>query len=89
MTIWISGKQFIFRGLGSGKKSFAATFYRKFSAVAAWEGIVEVFELVGHQTAKRAYAWMYRDGAQNKTMTVLGVLPVDSPHNAVKIAIAK
>ena len=58
-----------------------------FEGETPWEGIVEVFELVGHQTAKRAYAWMYRDGAQNKTTTVLGVSPVDSPQNAVKIAI--
>ena len=54
----------------------------------AWEGTVEVFELVGHQTAKWAYAWTYRDGDENKIMTVLGVSPVDSLQNAIKIAIA-
>ena len=59
-----------------------------FDGETAWEGIVEVFELVGHQTARRAYAWVYRDGDQNQTMTILGVSPVDSPQNAVKIAIA-
>ena len=58
-----------------------------FEGETAWEGTVEIFELVGHQTAKRAYAWMYRDRDQNKTMTVLGVSPVDSPRNAFKIAI--
>jgi hypothetical protein len=58
-----------------------------FEGETPWEGIVEVFELVGHQTAKRAYAWIYRDGDQNKTMTVLGVLPADSPQSAVKIAL--
>ena len=59
-----------------------------FEGETAWEGTVEVFELVGHQTAKRAYAWMHRDGDQNQTMTVLGVSPVNSPQNAVKKAIA-
>ena len=60
-----------------------------FDGEAAWEGTVEVFELVGHQTARRAYGWMNRDGDQNKTVTVLGVSPVDSPQKAVKRAIAE
>jgi hypothetical protein len=54
----------------------------------AWEGTVEVFDLVGHPKAKRAYAWTYRDGDQNKTVAVLGIPPVDSPHSAVKVTIA-
>ena len=54
----------------------------------AWEGTVEVFDLVGHLQAKRAYAWTYPDGDQNKTFTVLGIPPVDSPQSAVKVAIA-
>jgi hypothetical protein len=29
-----------------------------FGGETTWEGTVKVFELVGHQTAKRAYAWM-------------------------------
>ena len=58
-----------------------------FDGETAWEGTVEVFELVGHQSANRAYAWIYRDGDQNQTMTVLGVSPIDSPRNAVEIAI--
>jgi hypothetical protein len=29
-----------------------------FDGETAWEGTVEVFELVGHQSAKRAYAWI-------------------------------
>ncbi len=54
----------------------------------AWEGTVEVFDLVGHRQAKRAYAWSYRDGSQNKTFAVLEILPVDSPESAVKVAMA-
>jgi hypothetical protein len=59
-----------------------------FKGETAWKGTVEVFDLVGHPKAKRAYAWTYRDGDQNKTITVLGVPPVDSPESAVKVAIA-
>ena len=59
-----------------------------FEGQTAWEGIVEVFHLVGHPKAKRAYAWTYRDGDHNKTITVLEMPPVDSPQNAVKVAMA-
>jgi hypothetical protein len=52
-----------------------------------WEGTVEVFDLTGHLQAKRAYAWSYRDGNQNKTFAVLEIPPVDSPGSAVKVAL--
>src|SRR4030095_5147591 len=42
-----------------------------FEDQTTWEGTVEVFDLIGHLQAKRAYAWSYRDGNQNKTMAVL------------------
>jgi uncharacterized protein (UPF0179 family) len=54
----------------------------------AWEGIVEVFELVGHPEAQRCYAWSYKDGDQSKIATVLGTSPVNSPLSAVKVEIA-
>jgi hypothetical protein len=59
-----------------------------FEGQTAWQGTVEVFDLVGHPKAKRAYAWSYHDGDQDKTVAVLGILPVDSPESAVKVAIA-
>ena len=54
----------------------------------AWHGTVEVFDLIAHPKAKRAYAWSYRDGDENKTIAVLEIPPVDSPQTAVKVAIA-
>ena len=54
----------------------------------AWQGMVEVFDLIGHPKAKRAYAWTYRDGKKNKTIAMLGIAPVHSPQSAVKVAIA-
>jgi predicted nucleotidyltransferase component of viral defense system len=59
-----------------------------FEGQTAWETKVEVFDLVGHRQAKRAYAWSYRDANQNKTFAVLEIPPVDSPESAVKVAIA-
>ena len=57
-----------------------------FEDQTTWEGTVEVFDLIGHLQAKRAYAWSYRDGNQNKTFAVLEIPPVDSPEIAVKVA---
>ena len=62
--------------------------YESFEGRIAWQGTVEVFDLIGHPKAKRAYAWTYRDDKQNKTVTVLHIPPVDSPQSAVKVAIA-
>ena len=59
-----------------------------FKGETAWEGTVEVFELVGHPKSTHAYAWTYRDGKQNKPTIVLKIPPVDSPQSAVKVAIA-
>jgi hypothetical protein len=58
-----------------------------FEGQTTWQGTVEVFDLIGHPKAKRAYAWRYRDGNQNKTVAVLEIPPVDSPESAVKVAI--
>jgi hypothetical protein len=60
----------------------------KFEEQMAWKGTVEVFHLIAHPRAKRAYAWCYRDGDQIKTVAVLEIRPVDSPQSAVKVAIA-
>ncbi len=59
-----------------------------FEGQTAWQGTVEVFDLIGHPKAKRAYAWTHRVGDQNKTVAVLEIPPVDSPESAVKVAIA-
>lgn len=59
-----------------------------FQGETAWQGTVEVFDLVGHAKAKRAYAWSYQDGDEIKSTAVLEIPPVDSPQTAVMVAIA-
>ena len=59
-----------------------------FEDKTAWEGTVEVFDLIGHLQAKRAYAWSYRDGNQNKTMAVLET-PGFSPYTNAQICCFK
>jgi hypothetical protein len=50
-----------------------------------WEGDVEVFELVGHPAAKRAYAWSEPGmGKRRRFFAALHVPPVDSPAKAVQ-----
>jgi hypothetical protein len=59
-----------------------------FQGQTAWQGTVEVFHLIGHVTAARAYTWQYRDGGDTKTVSVLEIPPVNSPQTAVQAAIA-
>jgi hypothetical protein len=53
-----------------------------------WEGDVEVFDLIGHPKAKRAYAWAYDHQTGSRTLAVLELPPVISPKTAVQVAIA-
>jgi hypothetical protein len=59
-----------------------------FNGLTAWQGTVEIFNLVGHPKAQRAFVWQYDEGQETKTITVLEIPPVDSPESAVKVAIA-
>jgi len=55
---------------------------------AVWDGMVAVFDLAGHPTAKRAYAWSYElpDG-KRRFFAVLHVPPITGPREAVQAAI--
>ncbi len=53
-----------------------------------WDGEVQVFDLVGHPTATRAYAWSYATtGTKRRFVAVLHVPGVDSPEAAVRASI--
>jgi hypothetical protein len=54
-----------------------------------WEGTVEVFDLIGHPTATRCYAWSHEaDGdGRRRFYAVLHEPPIDSPRAAVRAAI--
>ena len=61
-----------------------------FKGETVWEGIVEVFDLAGHATAHRVYAWAHEtDNPQKpiKHVTVLHLHPVKSAQDAVRAAI--
>lgn len=54
-----------------------------------WRGEVEVFGLIGHPKAKRAYVWSRQASDKDaRLVAVLEIQPVIDPQSAVKAAIA-
>jgi hypothetical protein len=63
-----------------------------FEGETAWEEIVEVFNLKGHPTAHRVYAWMHDTGDSKnprRHVTVLHLHPIKSAQDAVRAAIVQ
>lgn len=62
-----------------------------FQGRTVWEGVVEVFDLIGYPTAKRCYAWSHAvEGSKKRRyVAVLHQGPVDSPEKAVRAAIVQ
>jgi hypothetical protein len=59
-----------------------------FKGEMVWDGVVHVFELEGHQRAKRCYAWKSEnEHGHEQIATVLEIPPVDSAQAAVRAAI--
>ncbi len=60
-----------------------------FEGKTVWEGVVHVFDLKGHLTANRAYAWSWPIEASDKRrfFAVLHQGPITSPLEAVRMAI--
>jgi len=61
-----------------------------FGGETVWEGVVEVFDLTGHATAHRVYAWAHETDNPDKPIrhvTVLHLHPIKSAQDAVRAAI--
>ncbi len=59
---------------------------------SAWDGVVEVFELIDHSTANLCYAWAHAvddDSNRWRFVAVLHEGLLDSPQAAVEAAIAQ
>ena len=52
-----------------------------------WQGTVHIFDLAGHPTSNRAYAWSYElpDG-KRRMFSVLHAGPVTGPREAIRAA---
>jgi hypothetical protein len=54
-----------------------------------WEGVVFIFDLIGHPEPERAYSWSIpRPNGKPRYFAVLHQGPVDSPREAVRAASA-
>lgn len=62
-----------------------------FQGQAVWQGVVHVFDLGGHPTATRAYAWSspIEGSTKRRFYAVLHVPPISSPADAVRAAIVE
>lgn len=61
-----------------------------FQGKTVWDGVVEVFELIGHPKASKAYAWMHdANGQKKRHVTVLHMDSVTSPLLAVRATIVR
>ena len=58
-----------------------------FEGQTVWQGDVEVFDLQNHPKAKRAYAWSYKTGDDEKFTAIPEVFPVKDALTAVKVSI--
>lgn len=63
----------------------------EFNGQTVWDGIVEVFDLEGHATANRAYAWSHETDTpvRRRHVAVLHVHPVKSAQDAVRAFIVQ
>jgi hypothetical protein len=63
-----------------------------FQGQTIWDGIVEVFEIRGHDKASRVYAWAHdtdNPKRPKRHVAVLHIPPVVSPETAVRAAIVQ
>ena len=60
-----------------------------FEGRPVWEGVVHVFDLQGHRSADRCYAWSSPiEGSERRRFyAVLGIPPISSAADAVRAAI--
>jgi hypothetical protein len=60
-----------------------------FDGKPVWEGVVHVFDLAGHPTATRAYAWSspIEGSTKRRFFAVLHTARISSPLEAVRAAI--
>jgi len=64
--------------------------HETFKGQTVWQGMVQVFEVIGHPRTSRAYAWNHASGPDDKDtrfVAVLGIPPVDTPQDAVRASI--
>jgi hypothetical protein len=74
---------------GSARLAQSVPVREIFKGRTVWEGVVHVFDLAGHPTATRAYAWSspIESSAKRRFFAVLHTARINSPLEAVRAAI--
>src|SRR5438128_11018220 len=74
---------------GSAQLAQSVPVRETFEGKTAWEGVVHVFDLAGHPTATRAYAWSspIEGSTKRRFFAVLDTARINSPIGAVRAAI--
>jgi hypothetical protein len=62
-----------------------------FDGKSLWEGVVHIFELMGHPAASRAYVWSspVEGSTERQYFAVLNIPPVTSPVEAVRATVLR
>src|SRR5437899_4550951 len=74
---------------GAAQLSQSAPVRETFEGKTVWEGVAHVFDLTGHPTATRAYAWSstIEGSTKRRFVAVLHTARINSPLEAVRAAI--
>src|SRR5215468_10614855 len=74
---------------GSAARAQSVPVRETFEGKTVWEGVVHVFDLAGHPTATRAYAWSspIEGSTKRRFFAVLHTERINSPIEAVRAAI--
>src|ERR1700680_5097055 len=74
---------------GSAQLGQSVPVRETFEGEPVWEGVVHVFDLAGHPTATRAYAWSspIEGSTKRRFVAVLHTARINSPLEAVRAAI--
>jgi hypothetical protein len=69
---------------------YSETVAEEFAGTVAWNGIVSLFDLVGHPNAKQCYAWSspIEGSTKRRYYAVLKLPPIETAADAVRAAIA-
>lgn len=68
----------------------AVALTEKHEGRVVWDGVVNIFDILGHPEAKACYAWASpTDNGGLKYYAILHIPPVDSPLAAVRASIAR
>src|SRR6202790_4912536 len=74
---------------GSATHAQSVPVRETFQGKTVWEGVVHVFDLAGHPTATRAYAWSspIEGSTKRRFFAALHTARINSPLEAVRAAI--